>query len=150
MHRKPDELLMHRAPDLVAVHVGGSDTEPPGVLPGGFLSSPVQVPPASFIPERLIWDAGAVAVSVATPEPESGDRCFVAASGHSLGVKSQGVLLPCPDDLGAPNKIADTMSNPGAGGRIADAGAPGDLGWSVIGVGAAGGDTPAAARYPAV
>ena len=75
--------VLHTSPDAPAVdvYVGGSDTELVDNLSFGELSPPVQVPPAAYTLDVRVWDGGAVAATVATPELVAGERYLAVASG---------------------------------------------------------------------
>lgn len=114
IRQDPVVYALHAGPDAPAVdiYVGGSETELVDNLSFGELSPPVQVPPAAYNLDFRVWDGGAVAATVATPELAAGERYLAVAAGFVGDTPSTFTLLPYGDEFGAPS---------GAGVRVVHA-----------------------------
>ena len=95
IRQDPVVYVLHASPDAptVDVYVGGTDTELVDNLSFGELSPPVQVPPAAYDLDVRVWDGGAVAASVMTPELMAGERYLAVASGYVSGAGKSFTLL---------------------------------------------------------
>jgi hypothetical protein len=84
IRQDPVVYVLHTSPDAPAVdvYVGGTDTELVDNLSFGELSPPVQVPPAAYSLDVRVWDGGATAATVMTPELMAGERYLAVASGY--------------------------------------------------------------------
>jgi hypothetical protein len=104
IRQDPVVYVLHSSPDAPAVdvYVGGSDTELVDNLSFGELSPPVQVPPAAYTLDVRVWDGGATAASVMTPELMAGEKYLAVATGFVGDASAEFTLLPCRDEFGAP------------------------------------------------
>ena len=99
--QNPTVFVMHASPDAPAVdiYVGGTDLELVDNLSFGSLSAPVQVPPAAYTLDVRVYDGGAVAASVDTPQLMAGERYLAVASGFVGGQSPAFELLPYVDNF---------------------------------------------------